>query len=64
MVGSPRPNPPQPLDGLYKFQVNAGLLVWRGRTRLILDLLGPNESLIPKYLGQNIPEGIRTRLTA
>ncbi len=44
--------------------VNANLLVWRGRTRLILYLLGPNESLIPEYLGQKIAEGIRTRLTA
>ncbi|MBE9137959.1 hypothetical protein IQ254_12275 [Nodosilinea sp. LEGE 07088] len=42
--------------------VNANLLVWRGRTRLILYLLGPNESLIPDYLGQKIAEGIRYRL--
>ncbi|MEB3289203.1 MAG: hypothetical protein VKI82_04765 [Leptolyngbya sp.] len=44
--------------------VNANLLVWRGRTRLILYLLGPNESLIPEYLGHKIAEGIRARLTA
>lgn len=42
--------------------VNANLLVWRGRTRLILYLLGPNESLIPEYLGQKIAEGVRSRL--
>lgn len=42
--------------------VNANLLVWRGRTRLILYLLGPNESLIPEYLGQKIAEGVRGRL--
>lgn len=42
--------------------VNANLLVWRGRTRLILYLLGPNESLIPEYLGQKIAEGMRQRL--
>jgi hypothetical protein len=42
--------------------VNANLLVWRGRTRLILYLLGPNESLIPDYLGQKIAEGMRHRL--
>jgi hypothetical protein len=42
--------------------VNANLLVWRGRTRLILYLLGPNESLIPEHLGQKIAEGMRQRL--
>jgi UTP:GlnB (protein PII) uridylyltransferase len=42
--------------------VNANLLVWRGRTRLILYLLGPNESLIPEYLGQKIAESIKYRL--
>jgi hypothetical protein len=42
--------------------VNANLLVWRGRTRLILYLLGPNESLIPEYLGQKIAEGVKQRL--
>lgn len=42
--------------------VNANLLVWRGRTRLILYLLGPNESLIPEYLGKKIAEGVRQRL--
>lgn len=42
--------------------VNANLLVWRGRTRLILYLLGPNESLIPEYLGQKIAESVRQRL--
>jgi hypothetical protein len=42
--------------------VNANLLVWRGRTRLILYLLGPNEGVIPEYLGQKIAEGVRHRL--
>jgi hypothetical protein len=42
--------------------VNANLLVWRGRTRLILYLLGPNESLIPGYLGSKIAESVRDRL--
>ncbi|MEM6451152.1 MAG: hypothetical protein AAF703_12645 [Cyanobacteria bacterium P01_D01_bin.105] len=42
--------------------VNANLLVWRGRTRLILYLLGPNEGVIPEYLGQKIAEGVRCRL--
>lgn len=42
--------------------VNANLLIWRGRARLILYLLGPNESLIPEYLGQKIAEGMRQRL--
>lgn len=42
--------------------VNANLLVWRGRTRLILYLLGPNEGMIPEYLGQKIAEGVRDRL--
>jgi hypothetical protein len=42
--------------------VNANLLVWRGRTRLILYLLGPNESIIPEYLGHKIAEGVRQRL--
>lgn len=42
--------------------VNANLLVWRGRTRLILYLLGPNESLIPEYLGQKIADCLRARL--
>lgn len=42
--------------------VNANLLVWRGRTRLILYLLGPNENLIPEYLGQKIADGVRSRL--
>ncbi len=42
--------------------VNANLLVWRGRTRLILYLLGPNESLIPEYLGHKIAEGVKLRL--
>ena len=29
---------------------------------LVLYLLGPNESLIPEYLGQKIAEGMRQRL--
>ncbi len=44
--------------------VNANLLVWRGRTRLILYLLGPNESAIPEYLGQKIAESVKYRLLA
>ncbi len=42
--------------------VNANLLMWRGRTRLILYLLGPNESLIPEYLGNRIAESVKIRL--
>jgi hypothetical protein len=42
--------------------VNANLLVWRGRTRLILYLLGPNENAIPDYLGNQIAESVRSRL--
>jgi UTP:GlnB (protein PII) uridylyltransferase len=42
--------------------VNANLLMWRGRTRLILYLLGPNESLIPEYLGNKIAESVKRRL--
>jgi UTP:GlnB (protein PII) uridylyltransferase len=42
--------------------VNANLLMWRGRTRLILYLLGPNESLIPEYLGNRIAESVKRRL--
>lgn len=42
--------------------VNANLIVWRGRIRLIFYLLGPNESSIPNYLGQKIAEGVRQRL--
>lgn len=42
--------------------VNANLLVWRGRTRLILYLLGPNESVIPDYLGNGIADSVRQRL--
>jgi hypothetical protein len=42
--------------------VNANLLVWRGRTRLILYLLGPNENLIPEYLGHKIAASVKRRL--
>ncbi|PSB02466.1 hypothetical protein [Merismopedia glauca] len=42
--------------------VNANLLLWRGQTRLIFYLLGPDESLIPDYLGQKIAESVRQRL--
>lgn len=42
--------------------LNANLLVWRGRTRLILYLLGPNEGIIPEYIGQKIAECVRYRL--
>lgn len=44
--------------------VNANLLVWRGRTRLILYLLGPNENLIPEYLGVKIADSLKQRLSA
>ncbi len=43
--------------------VSANLLIWRGRTRLILYLLGPNESVIPEYLGKKIAESIKQRLS-
>jgi len=43
--------------------VNANLLIWRGRTRLILYLLGPNENLIPEYLGTKIAESLKQRLS-
>ncbi|MEO0410001.1 MAG: hypothetical protein AAF289_21875 [Cyanobacteria bacterium P01_A01_bin.135] len=42
--------------------VNANLLVWRGRTRLLFYLLGPNEGMIPDYLGHKIADGVRQRL--
>ena len=42
--------------------VNANLLVWRGRTRLILYLLGPDENLIPDYIGHKIAVSIKNRL--
>ena len=42
--------------------VNANLLSWRGRIRLILYLLGPNEILIPEYLGNRISDSFRQRL--
>lgn len=42
--------------------VNANLLVWRGRTRLILYLLGPDENLIPDYIGHKIAISIKQRL--
>jgi hypothetical protein len=42
--------------------VNANLLLWRGQTRLIFYLLGPNESAIPDFLGQKIAESVRQRL--
>jgi len=42
--------------------VNANLLVWRGRTRLILYLLGPDENLIPDYIGLKIATSMKQRL--
>ncbi|BAW96910.1 hypothetical protein NIES970_18520 [[Synechococcus] sp. NIES-970] len=42
--------------------INANLVSWRGRTRLILYLFGPNESAIPDYLGQRIAISVRDRL--
>jgi len=42
--------------------VNANLLVWRGRTRLILYLLGPDENLIPDYIGHKIATSMKNRL--
>ncbi|NJK59761.1 MAG: hypothetical protein HC918_05235 [Oscillatoriales cyanobacterium SM2_1_8] len=43
--------------------VNANLLVWRGRTRLIFYLLGPNESTIPEYLGTRLADSLKHRLS-
>ncbi len=43
--------------------ISANLLIWRGRTRLILYLLGPNENIIPEYLGKKIAESIKERLS-
>ncbi|MBV5257828.1 hypothetical protein FLX56_05245 [Synechococcus moorigangaii CMS01] len=42
--------------------INANLMSWRGRMRLILYLFGPNESAIPEYLGQRIAVSVRDRL--
>jgi hypothetical protein len=42
--------------------VNASVLAWRGQKRLILYLLGPDESTIPEYLGQKIADGVKRRL--
>jgi hypothetical protein len=42
--------------------VSANLLIWKGRTRLIVYLLGPNENLIPEYLGEKIAESLQLRL--
>ncbi|AMA09293.1 hypothetical protein [Picosynechococcus sp. PCC 73109] len=42
--------------------INANLVSWRGNTRLILYLFGPNESAIPEYLGQRIASDVRDRL--
>ncbi|MFN3925927.1 MAG: hypothetical protein ACK4QL_01085 [Pseudanabaenaceae cyanobacterium] len=42
--------------------VSANLLIWRGRTKLILYSLGPHENIIPEYLGRKIAESLRHRL--
>jgi hypothetical protein len=42
--------------------ISANLLVWRGRTRLILYLLGANQNLIPEHLGHKIALSIQERL--
>ncbi len=42
--------------------VNANLMIWRGRGRLILYLLGPNGNMLPDYLGQKIADSVKRRL--
>lgn len=42
--------------------VNANLMIWRGRGRLILYLLGPNGNMIPDYLGQKLADNLKHRL--
>jgi hypothetical protein len=42
--------------------INANSLIWRGRARLLLYLLGPNESMIPEYIGQKIASSMKQRL--
>ncbi len=43
--------------------VNANLMVWQGRTRLILYVLNRQASAIPDYLGHKLAERVRLRLT-
>lgn len=55
----------QVMDAIWQedlLVVNANLLLWRGQTRLIFYLLGPDESSITDYLGQKIAESVRQRL--
>ena len=42
--------------------VNANLLLWRGRTRLILYVLTAQVKSIPDYRGQKIAERVKSRL--
>ncbi len=42
--------------------VNTNFMLWRGRVRLLLYLLGPNGNLIPDYLGQRLAENIKDRI--
>lgn len=43
--------------------VNAKLLLWKGRTRLILYVLTDRAAAIPDYRGQKIAERVKARLT-
>ncbi len=42
--------------------INTNFMLWRGRVRLLLYLLGPNGNLIPDYLGQRLAQNIRERI--
>lgn len=44
--------------------VNTNFMIWQGRVRLLLYLLGPNGNLIPDYLGQRMAESIKQRLVS
>ncbi|NJR70787.1 MAG: hypothetical protein HC771_20720 [Synechococcales cyanobacterium CRU_2_2] len=43
--------------------VNANLIVWQGRTRLILYVLNRQASSIPDYLGHKLADRVKQRLT-
>lgn len=43
--------------------VNVNFMLWQGRVRLLLYLLGPNGSVIPDYLGSRIAAKIKDHLT-
>lgn len=42
--------------------INTNLMLWRGRVRLLLYLLGPNGNLIPDYLGQRLAQNVKDRI--